>query len=466
MAFRRRPALAAAWIFILFFIYLDLQVLMTGAQNKVQNIVENKEDNKNIKYNRTLDPGDTVISNEDDKGELQLLYQSNSKSDKPEKKTTTDKLSYAKLFFDNVISNNSNAFKPQEKQVLSKPSNENIQQNSNIPQAMSPLLKTLGGMIGGLASQGVMDWFSPAEKEITVSTKKGIKNSLGQMDYVPYVESKFCKKGLYENKSYTSNSMIGSKEVEAKGSCSIPVLCGFDQFYSYLEKPKASCNKMEKVGGPHSMQVYLDGWKLKTKSNIGDGYKWVCFDNGFKYDDCVVYSFGINNEWTFDDNMDKKKHCKVFAFDPTMKAQDHNRSSRISFFHLGISNYKGYLTIGGKKRLVDSYRGIVEKLRHETTTIDYLKIDIEGSEIPVFQDILDNDLNLLDNIHQIGMEIHVGKADKEGFKKAKQYWEIFHRLECLGWRFLSNDMNQVPATHFSFKGTKRSCCYEVVWIKN
>ena len=35
-----------------------------------------------------------------------------------------------------------------------------------------------------------------------------------------------------------------------------------------------------------------------------DGDKWVCFDE-INPKDCTVLSFGINNEWSFEDDMDK-----------------------------------------------------------------------------------------------------------------------------------------------------------------
>ena len=40
---------------------------------------------------------------------------------------------------------------------------------------------------------------------------------------------------------------------------------------------------------------------------LSDGDKMVCLDDSLNITpgDCVVLSFGINNEWSFDDAMDK-----------------------------------------------------------------------------------------------------------------------------------------------------------------
>ena len=69
-----------------------------------------------------------------------------------------------------------------------------------------------------------------------------------------------------------------------------------------------------------------------------DGHKAVCLDPAVApiYGDCLVYSFGINNQWTFDDAMDQM-HCQVYSFDPSMGVADHNRTDRIHFYGIGLS---------------------------------------------------------------------------------------------------------------------------------
>ena len=44
-----------------------------------------------------------------------------------------------------------------------------------------------------------------------------------------------------------------------------------------------------------------------------DGDYFMCLDDKFdvKKNNCLVMSFGINNEWSFDDAVDKKLGCKV-----------------------------------------------------------------------------------------------------------------------------------------------------------
>ena len=35
-----------------------------------------------------------------------------------------------------------------------------------------------------------------------------------------------------------------------------------------------------------------------------DGYKYICLDNLVGGGKCLIYSFGISNDWTFEDMMD------------------------------------------------------------------------------------------------------------------------------------------------------------------
>jgi len=52
-----------------------------------------------------------------------------------------------------------------------------------------------------------------------------------------------------------------------------------------------------------------------------DGQKAVCLDKKFmdnlKNDNCLIYSFGLSNDWSFEEAM-AALGCKVRAFDPTI----------------------------------------------------------------------------------------------------------------------------------------------------
>ncbi|KAK3865683.1 hypothetical protein Pcinc_028725 [Petrolisthes cinctipes] len=234
-----------------------------------------------------------------------------------------------------------------------------------------------------------------------------------------------------------------------KKSCS-PVLTlpDPDEFYNYVETPRLQCEIPVMVGG-------------KRRSTVIDGNKWVCMSKKFKVqpDKCVVMSFGISTDWSFDDEMDKKYGCKVYSFDHTIHKQDHERSKNLKFYSLGLSgttrtNKKGIVTI-------DRYINTLKKLNLENSTIDYLKIDIEGSELSFFGDVLYQTPNLMKNVKMMGIEIHMTKKDH-----LQRFWEFFQRLECLGFKVIFTEMNRVKSNWFHQGKKLRSMCYEVVWARD
>ncbi len=59
------------------------------------------------------------------------------------------------------------------------------------------------------------------------------------------------------------------------------------------------------------------GVVINNTDRYKDGQKSVCLDEGLQpaINNCLVYSFGIDNEWSFDDDM-AKLGCDVYSFDP------------------------------------------------------------------------------------------------------------------------------------------------------
>jgi FkbM family methyltransferase len=152
----------------------------------------------------------------------------------------------------------------------------------------------------------------------------------------------------------------------------------------------------------------------------------------------VVYSFGVGEDISFDLEMIKRHNAAVYAFDPTPKSQKFIRSQQLPenfhFFDYGIYDHDGTLRfflpedeshVSGtiynrwkydesKIRPIDvpvkKFASIVGVLGHRK--IDVLKIDIEGSEYAVLQQILDSGVE----ITQILIEFH---HRFEGISKSK-----------------------------------------------
>ncbi|CAG2213698.1 unnamed protein product [Mytilus edulis] len=89
-----------------------------------------------------------------------------------------------------------------------------------------------------------------------------------------------------------------------------------------------------------------------------------------------VYSFGISNDFSFDDFIVKTYGCEVHSFDPSMNLQDFRRGNHIWFHNLGLSSKTGKLRTWNVSTLHD----IFKDLKHTSRKVNILKMDIENSE--------------------------------------------------------------------------------------
>lgn len=141
----------------------------------------------------------------------------------------------------------------------------------------------------------------------------------------------------------------------------------------------------------------------------------------------VVYSFGIGEDLSFSAALLDKLPVVIYAFDPTPRAiqyvaqSETGKSPRFHFYPYGLSNVDGqqifympkneqYVScsthrqafVGDNEIEVEmrTFGTITKMLGH--STIDILKMDIEGSEFDVMDDILSSNVN----IRQICFEVH------------------------------------------------------------
>ena len=117
---------------------------------------------------------------------------------------------------------------------------------------------------------------------------------------------------------------------------------------------------MKRIGGQ-----WLDWPDLPA--HAADGDKFVCMDDIIMGKPCLIYSFGINNDWTFEDFMDYRG-CEIHAHDPTVDFPA-KRGEQISFNKLGL----GVTT----EPTMDTLANIFKNNGHTNTTIDVLKVCLE-----------------------------------------------------------------------------------------
>ena len=147
------------------------------------------------------------------------------------------------------------------------------------------------------------------------------------------------------------------------------------------------------------------GGEMRKDPSGLDGQKAVCLDPQVRPPpgDCIIYSFGISNEWSFDEAMEAYG-CRVFAFDPSMGKGNHNHSRNIQFFNIGLTD-RDYTTEKGwqMKTLSSIYKLLVPF--HGERIIDYLKIDIESAEWDVLPQLIPS--GMFAKVRQLGVEFHL-----------------------------------------------------------
>uniref|UniRef100_A0A0K2UGS5 Putative LOC100378720 [Saccoglossus kowalevskii] n=1 Tax=Lepeophtheirus salmonis TaxID=72036 RepID=A0A0K2UGS5_LEPSM len=168
-------------------------------------------------------------------------------------------------------------------------------------------------------------------------------------------------------------------------------------------------------------------------------------DNGT----CLVYSFGIGDDWSFEDLL-AESNCKVHAYDPTIESPS-KRSKNIYFYKIGLAVKSGKSVIKNNlknnaelKTKNKSLKDILSSNNDLSTIITYMKVDVEGSELKAFPTWVSS--GILKNVQQLGIEFHLGLATLETDGKV-----ISHILELLksiqelhkqGFRLVSYSPNE------------------------
>ncbi|MEM0941260.1 MAG: FkbM family methyltransferase [Bacteroidota bacterium] len=160
----------------------------------------------------------------------------------------------------------------------------------------------------------------------------------------------------------------------------------------------------------------------------------------------IVYSFGVGEDLSFDLALIKNHGCLVFAFDPTPKSinwiKKQKKLQNFDFLPYGIAKESGIVkfnlpknqshvsgSVINHKNVTDEYSinvemksidDIKELFYHEH--LDVLKMDIEGSEYEVVDEILDSGID----INQFAIEIHE-RFFSDGITKTKLLVESMNK---------------------------------------
>ena len=210
------------------------------------------------------------------------------------------------------------------------------------------------------------------------------------------------------------------------------------QNWIYEKKRNSILNKIKRISVPvEIVGSEYGGYYINTEYfNSDDHYS--------------VLSFGVGEDLSFDEEMVTKHNAEVFAFDPTPKSYKYVKkhilyqNSMFHFLPYGLSNEtkkqhfylpKNQSYVSGsihKQSAVSndwievemlSFMDIIKKIN--ISHIDLLKMDIEGSEFDVIQQILNSKIK----IPLICLEVHDRLFDKKtGLKNLRLLIDSFTRF--------------------------------------
>ena len=183
---------------------------------------------------------------------------------------------------------------------------------------------------------------------------------------------------------------------------------------------------MKRIGGIWTKNKF---WQI-------DCDKFVCLDSIIdEGKPCLIYSFGIRDDWTFEDTMDTLG-CEIHAYDHTVKFPA-TRGQNTHFHKTGLG-------IGSH---LETLEALIKGNNHTDHVIEYLKIDIEGGEFLQggFDDWFKTDV--LRNINQVALEIHTGYPTSPKFK---YMLTILQKMYKLGFRLISQEVNMITGETFFY----------------
>ncbi|KAH7888957.1 methyltransferase domain-containing protein [Phlebopus sp. FC_14] len=179
---------------------------------------------------------------------------------------------------------------------------------------------------------------------------------------------------------------------------------------------------------------------------MGDGGKWVCgLECIVPKKKCVIYSFGINGESSFEaDLMKAAPGCEAYGYDFSVQSfgpeieQDSDLKRRAHFFPFALGPKDAYSPVNDPKMY--TLRTLMERNGHDF--IDVLKVDIEGNEYDALQVFIDSFKGEPLPLGQLQLEVHVyGDGSLvHDFPRFLKWWE---KLEAAGLRPFFSEPNLV-----------------------
>ncbi|XP_052076505.1 uncharacterized protein LOC127714490 isoform X1 [Mytilus californianus] len=201
--------------------------------------------------------------------------------------------------------------------------------------------------------------------------------------------------------------------------------------------------------------IQIDCKEVLRLGLISDGGWNVCHDKQYRPSyPCLVYSFGIYWDFSFDEAVAETYGCEIHSFDPSMNTSDFKRGDFIWFHKIGLSDQSGIY--GKNKWKILTLQDILTELNHTSRTLDILKMDIEFMEWQSLLNMIKT--GALRNIRQLYVEFHGSTASLQNLQTLRSIYNE-------GYRIYWYHRNPAKTNIRKWKFVENTSCYEIYFLK-
>jgi hypothetical protein len=221
------------------------------------------------------------------------------------------------------------------------------------------MLIAVGAMVLGLYSLVALVTFSNSDRETSISSKQAT-GLFTQRWWEAQTENALRRRALVD---------LVVSDPKAESFEPFKTATGVNVWDLFV--PTVTCPDLERIGP------------------VGDGGKWVC---GLEYlstqRSCLMYSFGISNDISFEIEILLRTSCHIHAFDPTigfLPFDNYNASldaairERITFHKIALGGHSGASV---EHMMHEALLDTMGRLGHDY--VDIMKVDVEGAEWKAF----------------------------------------------------------------------------------
>ncbi|XP_046567029.1 uncharacterized protein LOC124283922 [Haliotis rubra] len=214
-------------------------------------------------------------------------------------------------------------------------------------------------------------------------------------------------------------------------------------FHNYVIVPQTECAIIAHMG-----KKGHGGWD-------------VCHADGYRPErPCLMYSFGFDSDFSFEDDVAKRYGCETHYFDPKMKIMDGlKRKSGVTIHALTLSSDNGRTPSGWKVRTLATVKN---ELFH-TEVINILKVDIEDNEWRAIPEMFQS--GVMGKVKQFLLEIHVLSQSRTEPTQEEymNYLMLMRDIYIDGFRIARTNADNIQIK--SNFGEQRPQTYEILFLR-